>query len=128
MSTLTGAAVVALGNDAAAVYTPSDRLANSLIESGRRTGERLWRLPLWSEDVERMRGVHARLRNSSERWGSANTAAAFLSQFVRAGEWAHLDIAGPAYRAKEADGREAGATGFALCAALEAIRELLRSR
>jgi leucyl aminopeptidase len=78
-------------------------------------------MPLWKEDRDRMRGVHADLRNTSDRWGSANTAAAFLAHFVDVRHWAHLDIAGPAYRVAKTPRGEAGATGFAICTALEVI-------
>ena len=96
-STLTGAAVVALGELAAALYCSDDEVSADLLRAADDCGERLWRMPLWPEYVEQMRGNHADLKNSGTRWGGANTAAAFLSQFV-AGHprWAHIDIAGPA--------------------------------
>ena len=69
-------------------------------------------MPLWPEFVERMKGNHADLKNSGARWGGANTAAAFLSQFVAPlARWAHLDIAGAAYVGRDADD-EPGATGY----------------
>lgn len=112
MSTLTGASVVALGQRAAALYTPDEALAQELLEAGSTSGERLWRMPLWPEFSEEMKGVHADLRNLGSRWGGANNAAAFLGSFVgKTKRWAHLDIAGPAYRASRA-GRVSGATGF----------------
>ncbi|HEX6863184.1 MAG TPA: leucyl aminopeptidase, partial [Thermoanaerobaculia bacterium] len=73
--------------------------------------ERLWRLPLFPEFLEEMKGTHADLKNCSGRWGGASTAAAFLSQFV--GEirhWAHMDIAGVAN--VKSDHPCPGATGF----------------
>jgi leucyl aminopeptidase len=107
-STLTGAAVVALGERGAALYTPEDRLAQDLLEAADDSGELLWRMPLWPCYLEEMRGEHADLRNSGSRWGGANTAAAFLSQFVGEQEsWAHIDIAGPAMTTKPK-----GATGY----------------
>ena len=124
-STLTGACMVALGRQAAGLYTPDDLLAQDLLDAARRTGERLWRLPLWPEFVEQMQGTHADLRNSTgERWGGANTAAAFLSQFVGSlRRWAHLDIAGPASAGKEAPGG-AGATGYGAALSLAWLRRL----
>jgi leucyl aminopeptidase len=75
-------------------------------------GERLWRMPLFPEDVETMKGTHADLKNAGPRWGSANTAASFLGQFVGdVRRWAHVDIAGPAYVRSEGKGNH-GATGF----------------
>jgi leucyl aminopeptidase len=111
LSTLTGACVVALGQFGAGLFSPDDDLAGALLGAAEAAGERLWRLPLWSEFLDEMKGAHADLKNSGGRWGGASTAAAFLSQFMAPVEsWAHLDIAGPAY---VAEGRaQRGATGF----------------
>lgn len=112
LSTLTGASVVALGSQGAALYTPDDPLAEELLGAGQTSGERLWRMPLWREFGEEMKGVHADLRNLGSRWGGANSAAAFLGNFVgRTRRWAHLDIAGTAYQASR-EGKVSGATGF----------------
>lgn len=110
-ATLTGACVVALGISGAGLFSADDRLADQLLEAGADAGENLWRLPLWPEFSEQMKGVHADLRNSGSRWGGASSAAAFLSHFVSARGWAHLDIAGPAYVSR---GNKApfGATGY----------------
>jgi leucyl aminopeptidase len=118
-STLTGACVVALGTEAAGLYTPHDGLAGELLAAADRNGERLWRLPLWPEFVERMKGVHADLKNAGGRWGGANTAAAFLSQFVGKHErWAHLDVAGAAYVGRDSE-EEPGATGYGVALTLD---------
>jgi leucyl aminopeptidase len=123
-STLTGACMIALGRLAAGLYTPDDVLAQELLAAAERTGDRLWRLPLWPEFVEQMKGTHADLKNSGERWGGASTAAAFLSQFVGPlRRWAHLDIAGPASSGKEAPGG-AGATGYGVALTLDWLRRL----
>lgn len=119
LSTLTGASVVALGHQAAALYTPDDTLAEELLSSGQTTGERLWRMPLWREFAEEMQGVHADLRNLGGRWGGANNAAAFLGTFVgRTRRWAHLDIAGTAYEASQ-EAKVSGATGFGVALLLD---------
>jgi len=124
-STLTGASVIALGPDAASLYSPDDALAGGLLAAAEAAGERLWRMPLWPEFVERMKGDHADLKNSSSRWGSANTAAAFLSRFVGGLErWAHLDIAGSAYVGREGD-EEPGATGYGVALTVAWLRGLL---
>ncbi len=113
-ATLTGACVVALGEGAAGLFSADDALADALLAAARESGERLWRLPLWPEFRDHMKGTHADLRNSGGRWGGACTAAAFLSHF--AGEeapWAHVDLAGPAYSAtKPVNKGMAGATGY----------------
>ncbi len=111
-STLTGASVVALGHHGAALYSPDDLLATELLSASMSSGEKLWRMPLWREFGKEMKGAHADLRNLGSRWGGANSAAAFLANFVgRVNRWAHLDIAGPAYRASREAGIS-GATGF----------------
>jgi leucyl aminopeptidase len=123
-STLTGACVVALGSTGAGLYTPSDELAGSLLAASEETGERLWRMPLWPEFKEAIKGSHADLRNVAGRWGGANTAAAFLSHFVGdVQRWAHLDIAGPAYIGGEGEG-ERGATGYGVALTVQWLRSL----
>lgn len=127
MSTLTGACVIALGRQAAGLYTPDEELAQSLLEAARASGERLWRMPLWPEMVELIKGSHGDLKNSSERWGSANLAATFLAQFVEPLKtWAHLDIAGPINSVKESGGG-VGATGYGVALVLTWIRALLKA-
>jgi leucyl aminopeptidase len=112
-STLTGACVVALGPTGAGLFTPDDELAAGLLGAAEAAGERLWRLPLWSEFLEEMKGSHSDLKNSGGRWGGASTAAAFLSQFVEpVRRWAHVDIAGPAYVGSDGNKARRGATGF----------------
>ena len=123
-STLTGACVVALGRFAAGLYTHDDGLAGELLAASARSGKRLWRLPLWPEWVEEMKGTHADLKNSAGRWGGANTAAAFLSQFVGdLSRWAHLDIAGVAWVDPKEEGYK-GATGFGVACTVDWVRQL----
>ncbi len=111
-STLTGACVVALGHHGAGLYTPDDELATELLAAADSSGERLWRMPMWPEYREEMKGTHGDLRNVAGRWGGANTAAAFLSHFVGdLTRWAHLDIAGTASVADDKKGSHV-ATGF----------------
>jgi len=122
-STLTGAIVVALGHQAGGLFTPDDGLAAELLGASAESGERLWRMPLYPEYLEDMKGVHADLKNSAGRPGSSSTAAAFLSQFV--GEqksWAHLDIAGVAYLSAEVNPKRAGATGFGVASTVAWLR------
>jgi leucyl aminopeptidase len=123
-STLTGACVVALGQTGAGLYTPSDALASALLAAADDAGERLWRLPLWPEFKEAIKGSHSDLKNVAGRWGGANTAAAFLSNFVGdVQSWAHLDIAGPAYIGAGGEGAR-GATGYGIALAVEWLRRL----
>lgn len=125
LSTLTGACMVALGHVAAGLFTTDDGLAAELTAAGNLEGERLWRLPLFPEYLEEMKGTHADLRNSAGRWGGASLAAAFLSQFVGGVErWAHLDIAGVANVKSSPGGQAAGATGFGVAALVSWLRRL----
>jgi len=124
-STLTGACVVALGQTGGGLFTPDDELAAGLLSAAEGTGERLWRLPLWSEFLDEMRGSHSDLRNSGGRWGGASNAAAFLSEFVApVGSWAHLDIAGPAYVGEGKAKR--GSTGYGVALTISWLRRLAR--
>jgi leucyl aminopeptidase len=89
------------------------------------SGERLWRLPLYPEFLEEMKGTHADLRNAGSRHGGASTAAAFLSQFVAGLEaWAHLDIAGVASVKPDDEGQKPGATGFGVATLVRWIRSM----
>jgi len=115
VATLTGACRVALGEVCAAVLSNDDDMAASLIESGERTNERLWRMPLWPEYREPLVGGDADLKNSAGPNGGCMTAATFLKEFV--GEntpWAHLDIAAVAYLTKQSPICPIGATGFGI--------------
>jgi leucyl aminopeptidase len=124
-STLTGACVVALGHQAAGLFTPDDPLADALLEAAEESGERLWRMPLYPEFLEDMKGTHADLKNSAGRWGGACTAAAFLSQFVGdVKNWAHMDIAGVAYVGNDQDSKKRGATGYGVATAIAWLRRL----
>lgn len=123
-STLTGACVVALGHHGAGLFTPDDGLASELFAAARASGERIWRLPLWPEFLDEMKGAQADLRNSAQRWGGASTAAAFLSQFTGdLPRWAHLDIAGVSDIGRDQNGHP-GATGFGVALAVAWIRRL----
>ena len=98
LATLTGACVVALGEYAAGLFTKNDKLAEQLYNSGIKTHDRVWRLPLWDDYNELIKSDVADVNNVGKtRWGGAITAAKFLEHFVdKKLTWAHLDIAGPA--------------------------------
>ena len=98
LATLTGAQVIALGDDTAALVANDDKLAEQLLAASRATGEPLWRMPLTDYHRDLVKSDIADVRNSSEiRVAGLLQAAAFLETFVGKGSWAHLDIAGPAY-------------------------------
>jgi len=126
-ATLTGACVVALGNEAAGLFSNDDELARKLIECGERVGERLWRLPEWDEYKDLIRSEWADMKNSGGRWGGAISAALFLKEFVNCPSWAHLDIAGTAYAEHETAREARGATGAGVRVTLAFLESLSRS-
>jgi len=94
IATLTGAAKVALGKHADALFANSDRVTKQVQAAAERAFDRVWPLPLWDEYLEEMKGETAMLNNAAgHRWGGASLAAAFLREFVGNTPWAHLDIA-----------------------------------
>jgi leucyl aminopeptidase len=111
LATLTGAALVALGQVATAALGNDRALMQKLVAAGERCFERLWELPLWEEFEELIKSPIADMKNTGGKHGGTITAAAFLKQFVGAVPWAHLDIAGTAYLDKAEGYRPQGATG-----------------
>jgi len=107
VATLTGACVVALGKHASGLFSGDDALAEELLAAGADTGDRAWRMPLWEDYQEQLDSNFADLANIGGRDAGAITAACFLSRFAKKYRWAHLDIAGVAWK----DGKEKGATG-----------------
>ncbi len=107
VATLTGAAIVALGNHATAVYANDEDLANALLEAGEYSGDRGWRMPLWDEYQASLKSQFADLANIGTGGAGSVTAACFLSRFAEDLSWAHLDIAGTAFP----KGPQNGATG-----------------
>jgi leucyl aminopeptidase len=115
LATLTGACVVALGNDYAGLLSNNDDLARDLLLSAKETDDRLWQLPMYPEYKDTIKSKIADIFNISTVRGSAGTicGAEFLSRFVEKTPWAHLDIAGTAF--VDGDSRwyyAHGATGF----------------
>ena len=114
LATLTGAVIVSLGHDYAGLFCNDDALAGRLTAAGTASGDALWRLPLADSYAKLLDSPIADMKNIGGRPGGAITAALFLRKFVRGDlPWAHLDIAGTAWRrsAGAADQPE-GATGF----------------
>ena len=107
MATLTGAMVVALGHVASGVFSNNDSLARALLNAGEESFDRAWQMPLWDEYHEGLNSNFADFANIGSRAGGSITAACFLSKFARKFDWAHLDIAGVAWK----EGKEKGATG-----------------
>ncbi len=107
IATLTGAMVIALGHVACGVFSNNDALARALIAAGDDAYDRGWQLPLWEDYQEGLNSNFADFANISGRAGGSITAACFLSRFAKKFQWAHLDIAGIAWK----EGKDKGATG-----------------
>ena len=122
LATLTGAALVALGQVATAVLGNDRPLVEKLVEAGNRSFERLWELPLWEEFEELIKSPIADIKNSGGKNGGTITAAAFLRHFVGTTPWAHLDIAGTAYLDKAEGYRPQAGTGVGVRLAVEFLR------
>ncbi|OBU84783.1 leucyl aminopeptidase [Chromobacterium subtsugae] len=106
VATLTGACVIALGHIATGLYSNQDSLARELLAAGEEVADRAWHMPLWDEYQELLKSPFADMANIGGRPGGSVTAACFLSRFAKAYDWAHLDIAGTAWKG----GKEKGAT------------------
>jgi leucyl aminopeptidase len=114
LATLTGACVVALGNEIAGVWSPEDDLANAVLSASAEAGEKMWRMPLEDKYFEGLKSMIADMKNTGPRPGGSITAALFLKQFVKETPWVHLDVAGPVWTEKESGYNNPGATGYAV--------------
>ncbi|MFQ5645343.1 MAG: leucyl aminopeptidase [bacterium] len=114
LATLTGACVVALGDDIAGIMGNDDPLKDALLKASRESAEEIWPLPLNPKHTELMKSKIADIANiSSSPYGGTMTAAAFLKEFVGDRPWAHIDIAGPAMNSKGPSYQpEGAASGF----------------
>ena len=107
IATLTGACVIALGNHATGLFSNNDGLAREILDVADEAYDRVWQMPLWDDYQEQLKSNFADMANIGGRAGGSITAACFLSRFARKYDWAHLDIAGTAWRS----GRDKGGTG-----------------
>ncbi|MDR2186919.1 MAG: leucyl aminopeptidase [Azonexus sp.] len=107
VATLTGACVIALGHVASGLYANKESLARDLLEAGDAAHDRAWHLPLWDDYQEQLKSNFADMSNTGGRPAGSVTAACFLARFAGKFDWAHLDIAGTAWKS----GADKGATG-----------------
>jgi leucyl aminopeptidase len=107
IATLTGACVIALGAHAAGLLANHDPLARELLAAGRYTHDRAWQLPLWDEYQQQLDSNFADMANIGGREAGTITGACFLARYTKKLKWAHLDIAGVAWKG----GKEKGSTG-----------------
>lgn len=104
MATLTGACVIALGHVTNGLFANDDELADELLAAADKSGDLTWRLPLFEEYQEQLKSNFADMANIGGRPAGAITAACFLSRFTEKYRWAHLDIAGTAWKSGAAKG------------------------
>jgi leucyl aminopeptidase len=112
LATLTGAIIVALGQEHGGMFSNDEDLAQKLTSAGLATGEKLWRMPLGDAYDKAIKSDIADMKNIGGRHGSAIIAAQFIQRFVNSKPWAHLDIAGMAWSSKDAACVPKGATAY----------------
>lgn len=108
IATLTGACVVALGSHATALYSNDDDVAQNLDNAGKTSLDRVWRMPLWEDYQAQLNSAFADMANVGGREAGSITAACFLARYAKKYRWAHLDIAGTAFKGS---GPNKGSTG-----------------
>jgi len=113
LATLTGAICIALGAQAAGLFSNNDALQNALLAAAERSGERLWPMPMYDEYLEDIKSDMAELKNSGGRFGGVSTSAKFIEHFTEGYPWAHLDIASMVWASGDKDPvSPKGATGY----------------
>ena len=112
LATLTGAIIVALGQEYAGLFSNDDKLVERLTKAGEATGERVWRMPLGAEYDKIIDSKFADMKNSGGRWAGSITGAQFLQRFVNKTPWAHLDIAGTALGSPQTDINKSWSSGW----------------
>ena len=124
IATLTGACVVALGDPASGLFSKHDKLASEILKAGEISGDYAWRLPIWEQYQKQINSPFADIQNIGGPGGGAITAACFLARFTEDLNWAHLDVAGTAYKS----GAQKGATGRPVRLLTQFLIERARTR
>ncbi len=113
LATLTGAVGVALGTQAAGLFSNDSQVQDALLAAAKRSGERLWPMPMYDEYLDEIKSDMAEVKNSGGRAGGVSTSAKFIEHFTEGYPWAHLDIASMVWTATEKDAATPkGATGY----------------
>jgi leucyl aminopeptidase len=112
LATLTGAIIVALGQEYAGMFSNDDRLCDRVTKAGLATMERVWRMPLGPEYDKQIDSKFADMKNTGGRWGGSITAAQLLARFVDKTPWVHLDIAGTALGSPQTDINKSWSSGW----------------
>ncbi len=123
LATLTGAMMVALGEETCGYFSNDDKLSDALKAAGDAIGEAVWRMPLGDVYNKQMDSDIADVKNAGARWGGAITAACFLERFVNKTPWVHMDIAGVAWSRKDRGTTPKGASGFGVRALDRLVRD-----
>jgi leucyl aminopeptidase len=123
LATLTGAIIVALGQEYAGMFSNDDKLCERLEKAGNETMERVWRMPLGPEYDKQIDSKFADMKNTGGRWGGAITAAQLLARFVDKTPWAHLDIAGTALGSPQSDINKSWSSGWGVRLLNELVAE-----
>lgn len=123
LATLTGAAVVGLGELVAAMYSRDEEESENMKKASEKTGELIWRMPLLDDYKEDLKGKRADIKNADYgRSGGSIMAALFLGEFINKDKWIHLDIAGPAMLSKPFYYMPEGGTGFGVRLLIQYLR------
>ncbi len=112
LATLTGAILVALGQEYAGLFSNNDELAERLAKAGQETGEKVWRMPLGPEYDKMIDSKFADMKNTGGRHAGSITAAQFLQRYVEKTAWAHLDVAGTAMSSPASDINKSWGSGW----------------
>jgi probable cytosol aminopeptidase len=96
-ATLTGAVMVALGEDVTGVFTNDDKMARKVIDASENWNEYFWQMPMFDIFKKNLKSSYADMQNTGVRWGGSTNAAKFLEEFIDDTKWVHLDIAGTAW-------------------------------
>ena len=125
LATLTGACVIALGDEIAGLWTDSNQLSEQLIMAAGKAGEGIWRMPMKDSYKSGIKSSIADLQNTGPRPGGSITAALFLKEFVNSSiPWAHIDIAGTCWTEKDRDINPKGATGYGVRTLVNWLKDL----
>jgi leucyl aminopeptidase len=122
LATLTGACVVALGEDVTGAMSNDQGWCDAVLSAAKACGEDTWQLPMFDHYAKLLESDVADIKNVGGRWGGAITAGKFLERFVKGRPWVHLDIAGPAFASSDKPHREGGGTGCMVRTLVELAR------
>ena len=123
LATLTGACVVALGEDVTGVFSNDQGWCDQVLAAACQCGEDAWQMPMFELYTELIKSDVADIKNIGGRWGGAITAAKFLEKFVSDKPWVHLDIAGPSFASSNKPHQEGGASGCMVRTLVETAAE-----